>query len=107
MSHCSLRRSTLAALVVVTSILGLVALPGTVPGPVRAAVGVPGPGDWPMYLNNPERTNWSDTETALSPATAPYLRQRWQIDLGSPLATSPTVVGDTVYMGSWDGYEYA
>jgi outer membrane protein assembly factor BamB len=69
--------------------------------------GQPGPADWPMFLNNPERQSWNNGETALSPKTAPALRLRWKKELGGALVASPAVAGDTVYLGAWDGKEYA
>jgi polyvinyl alcohol dehydrogenase (cytochrome) len=35
------------------------------------------------------------------------LALKWAFKTGGPIAASPTVVGGTVYVGSWDGYEYA
>ena len=104
------RRVRRPALAVLTLIVSLWGAPGAGPAAARGtapAAGQPGPGDWPMYLNTPDRQAWNAGETALSPATAPALRLKWQADLGSILAAPPAVVGDTVYAGSWDGYEYA
>ncbi len=97
-----------AALLLLLLALGMLGLPAP-PAALRAqaTVGVPGPGDWPMFLNNPERQNWNADETALSPATAPHLRLKWKVQLGPILAAAPAIVGDSVYIGSWDGYEYA
>lgn len=62
--------------------------------------------DWPMYLDNPQRTSASD-ETILSPTNAGEIVKRWSFQTGAPVASSPTISGGIVYVGSWDGYEYA
>jgi outer membrane protein assembly factor BamB len=88
-------------------LLALLALPGPAPAARAAtAAGVPGPGDWPMYMANPARTGWNTDETALSPATAPHLRRKWVAQIGGPLVPAPAVVGDMIFEGSWDGNEY-
>jgi len=81
---------------------------------VVAAVGVieygaaaaPASQDWPMFLHDIQRSSAS-TETILSPANASQLKQRWKYLTGGAVAASPSVVGGIVYVGSWDGYEYA
>src|SRR4051794_9314246 len=87
----------------ILSLAGL-ARPGAQAAP---AAGQPGPADWPMFLNNPERQSWNNGETALSPTTAPALRLRWKKEIGNTLVAAPAVAGDTVYLGAWDGKEYA
>ncbi|GEM_PF-2096326 len=62
--------------------------------------------DWPTYLHDPQRTAASD-ETTLSSSNAAQLVQRWSFKTGGVVAASPTVVSGTVYVGSWDGNEYA
>ncbi len=69
--------------------------------PARAASG-----DWPTYLHDTQRTG-ATTDTTLSTANAGQLTTNWVFKTGGPIAASPTVVGGTVYVGSWDGYEYA
>ena len=69
--------------------------------PAKAATG-----DWPTYLHDLQRTGASN-DTILSPANAGQLTTNWVFKTGGPIAASPTVVGGTVYVGSWDGYEYA
>jgi polyvinyl alcohol dehydrogenase (cytochrome) len=64
-------------------------------------------GDWPTYLHDVQRTSANQTETSLSPANAPRLAKLWTFKTGGFIAASPTVVSNTVYAGSWDGYEYA
>src|ERR1700730_6353955 len=62
-------------------------------------------GDWPTYLHDVQRTAASD-ETILSSANVGQLTANCVFKTGGPIAASPTVVGGTVYVGSWDGYEY-
>ena len=69
--------------------------------PVRAASG-----DWPMYLHDYSRDG-SGTDTIISPSNASQLQLNWSFKTGGPIASAPAIVGGTVYVGSWDGYEYA
>src|SRR2546421_1114157 len=62
--------------------------------------------DWPTYLHDPQRSGAS-SDTTLSPANAGQLKLGWAFKTGGVIGSSPTVVGGTVYVGSWDGYEYA
>lgn len=62
--------------------------------------------DWPMYLHDPQRTSAND-ETILSPANVGQLTKLWSFQTGNAIATSAVVAAGTVYVGSWDGYEYA
>ena len=62
--------------------------------------------NWPTYLHDPQRTGAS-SDTNLSSTNAGQLTLSWKFKTGGVVAASPTVVGGTVYVGSWDGYEYA
>jgi outer membrane protein assembly factor BamB len=62
--------------------------------------------DWPTYLHDPQRSAAS-SETRISPINATHLVKLWEFATDGPVAASPTVVGGTIYIGSWDGYEYA
>lgn len=64
-------------------------------------------GDWPTYLHDPGRNAGSPDETILSRSNAAKLTLLWKYHTGATVAASPAVVGSTVYIGSWDGYEYA
>jgi outer membrane protein assembly factor BamB len=59
-----------------------------------------------MYRDNVERSGAS-SESVLSAANAPYLDQKWTYDTGATVASSPAIVGNSVYVGSWNGFEYA
>jgi outer membrane protein assembly factor BamB len=62
--------------------------------------------DWPTYLHDPEHSAAS-ADKILSPANASQLTRLWTFNTGDVVAPSPAIVGDTVYVGSWSGYEYA
>ena len=80
--------------------LAAVLLAGVVVGATGAA------DNWPTYLHGPGHTAAS-TETAISPENAARLRKLWAFQTHGGVAASPTVSGGVVYVGSWDGYEYA
>src|SRR6266480_4377878 len=69
--------------------------------PVRAASG-----DWPTFLHDTQRSA-TGSDTTISTSNAAQLALKWAFATGGPIAASPTVVGGIVYVGSWDGYEYA
>jgi len=64
-------------------------------------------GDWPSYLHDSQHTAASGDETTLSPSNAGHLAEHWAFKTGGIIASSPTIVNGVVYVGSWDGYEYA
>ena len=86
-------RSVVARLLAVAALLGAVLLATA--------------GDWPTYLHDPERTATSWDEALLSPSNARHLTRLWAFQTRGIVAASPIVAAGTVYVGSWDGYEYA
>src|SRR5438132_3660588 len=62
--------------------------------------------DWPTFLADNQRSAAS-ADTTLSPANAGQLASLWSYKTGGVVAASPTVVDGVVYVGSWDGNEYA
>ncbi len=62
--------------------------------------------DWPMYLHDYSRDG-TGTDTTISPSNASQLALDWSFKTGGPIASAPASVGGIVYVGSWDGYEYA
>jgi len=62
--------------------------------------------DWPMYLHDTQRTSSTD-EAILSPDNVGQLIKGWSFQTGGGIAASATVAAGTVYVGSWDGNEYA
>ncbi len=61
--------------------------------------------DWPSYGYDAQHS--FDGQTRLTPARAKALRLAWMFPTGDAVTATPTVVGWTVYVGSWDGYFYA
>ena len=64
-------------------------------------------GDWPTYLGNPERTGFNPYERTIAPSNASQLRLVWSHQMNGSVFSAPVVDNRTVYVGSWDGYEYA
>ncbi len=66
--------------------------------------------DWTTYLQGNNRSGWSP-ETGLTPTTAKKLHLAWKVsDSGGTYTgvfSQPTVANNTVYWGSFDGYERA
>jgi polyvinyl alcohol dehydrogenase (cytochrome) len=77
---------------------------GAAPPPAAAAPGV-SPWDWPSYGDGPQHTFHG--RTTLTETSVKRLRQAWFFPTGDSVTATPTVVGDTVYAGSWDDYFYA
>ena len=102
----SLRRRSLAALLQVAIILS-VALAAAAPNLFQARVAEAAVSDdWPTFLHDAARSSKS-VDTGLTTANAGQLRQVFAAATGGPLVSSPAIVNGTVYVGSWDGYEYA
>lgn len=62
--------------------------------------------DWPTYLHDLQRTA-STNETILSTANVSNLTKLWSFKTNGAIAASAAIVAGKVYIGSWDGYEYA
>jgi outer membrane protein assembly factor BamB len=62
--------------------------------------------DWPTYLYNAQRTG-VNPETILTPSNINQLTKLWSFKTQGVVAAPASVVGGTIYIGSWDGYEYA
>ena len=93
--------AALSALVVVS---GLAVSPSAAPArtPVPARIG---PWDWPTYGHDAQHT--FQGRTTLTPATVATLRKAWFFPTGDAVTATPTIVGGTVYVGSWDDSFYA
>jgi outer membrane protein assembly factor BamB len=57
-------------------------------------------------MHDPGRSAVSG-ETTLSPANIGGLVKLWSYNTGDVVAASPTVVNNVIYVGAWNGYEYA
>ncbi len=62
--------------------------------------------DWPMYGHDPSRSSINN-ETTLTPANIGQIAKLWTFKTQDVIAATAAVVGYTIYVGSWDGYEYA
>jgi outer membrane protein assembly factor BamB len=63
--------------------------------------------NWPTYEFAGNRSGSNTAEVTLSPSNASKLQVMWNVTLSGPVFGSPSEVNGTVYVGSWDGYEYA
>jgi len=62
--------------------------------------------DWSAYLNGPSHTSYSPTQTAITPASASNLVQKWHDMTGQDFLASPTVASGAVFIGSDNGWFY-
>jgi outer membrane protein assembly factor BamB len=62
--------------------------------------------NWPMYGGNLKHTFVSG-HTSITTKNLSLLEKIWSFPAGDAISASPTVVNDTLYVGSWDGYFYA
>ena len=112
-----LRRTTagyLPALCVVGAVVALAsgcgstptasAQPPGSPATVPARSTVPS-WEWPTYAHDAQHTGHG--RTLLTPASVTTLAPAWEFHTGDAVTATPTVVGGTVYVGSWDGWFYA
>ncbi len=74
-------------------------------GTPAAVPAAPGPWDWPTYGHDAQHTFHG--RTTLTKTSVRTLRRAWFFPTGDAVTATPTVVGDTVYAGSWDDYFYA
>lgn len=80
------------------------------PTPALASIASPSPNtgdDWPSYLHDAERTGGNSAERSLTVANVSSLVPVWEFHTGGLIAASPVVSKGVLYVGSWDGYEYA
>src|SRR5258708_15355657 len=65
--------------------------------------------DWPMWGYDLANHRYNAQEATITPAKVRHLVRRWAFVCRDPMISSsqPTVIGDTVYVGSWNGNEYA
>ena len=61
--------------------------------------------DWPSYGHDAQHTFHG--RTTLTESSVQALRQAWFFPTGDAVTATPTVVGGTVYVGSWDDFFYA
>jgi polyvinyl alcohol dehydrogenase (cytochrome) len=63
--------------------------------------------DWPKYCANLAMTGVAASGGDISRVTVHALKPVWSIRLAGPIASSPTVAHDIVYIGDWGGIESA
>ncbi len=61
--------------------------------------------DWPSYGDNAQHTFTG--RTTLTSSSVRALKKAWFFPTSDAVTATPTVVGGTVYAGSWDDYFYA
>lgn len=69
--------------------------------------------DWPGYLLGPRHSSYNQNATSITPSNVASVEPLWRWNVPSvpsrppTLLASPTVYGNTVYIGSQNGYVYA
>ena len=64
-------------------------------------------GDWPMFMGDVTRDGANLSETSITASTARQLSLSWQFTTGGVIVASPITSNGVLYVGAWDGYEYA
>jgi len=101
-------RGAAAAGVVLLGLAAWGASPSTAGVRSAASTAVPakvGSWDWPTYGHDAQHTFLG--RTTLTEASVRTLRQAWFFPTADAVTATPTVVGDTVFAGSWDDSFYA
>jgi polyvinyl alcohol dehydrogenase (cytochrome) len=95
--------------------LGRVCMAGTAwvtrsiwPGSVALAAPSPQPGsaDWSRYGFDLHNTRFNGQENTLGRGNVDRLRLKWRHQIGAPIQSTPLVIGDTLFVGAWDGHYY-
>jgi outer membrane protein assembly factor BamB len=68
---------------------------------------VAGPSDWTRFAYDLHNTRFNSREATLNTGNVGRLKSKWSHEIGAPIQTSPTVVGDTLFIGAWDGKYHA
>ncbi len=66
-----------------------------------------GAADWPRFGCDPHNTRFNAGETTLGRENVGRLKLKWTFEAQGRIQTCPTVVGDTLFFGSRDGYLYS
>jgi outer membrane protein assembly factor BamB len=77
------------------------------PGSRAGSLPACGGSNWPTYLGAASRIADNRGEISISASSAPHLKKLWSHVTGAEVSASPAVVNGVVYIGSWNGYEYA
>jgi outer membrane protein assembly factor BamB len=92
--------------IILLSLFMLTAMGANMPPSFAASTVNAASGGWPTYLHDNQRSG-AASDTTLSVNNAAQLAPKWTFKTGGGIASQPVVVGNTAYIGSWDGYEYA
>jgi outer membrane protein assembly factor BamB len=105
--HSALTRGALSLCIALVLGVALPAMNGSgVTSAYAAGRAAPATDSWAMYMHDNQRTGAS-ADATLSPSNAARLGKLWSYQTGGMIASQPAVVNGIVYVGSWDGYEYA
>jgi outer membrane protein assembly factor BamB len=65
-------------------------------------------GGWPKYLHDNGGSGYA-AQAGITPQTAAQLKPvaNWPVALKSTISTQPVLANGLIYVGAWDGYEYA
>ncbi len=103
-----------ASLLLALVVLGQLGAPSAAPAPhpatavhLRVAGSGTSPGDWVTYLHDTDRSGSDANRSGIPAAQAANLTLQWNFTAHGIFAAAPIVVNDTVFIGSWDGDEYA
>jgi outer membrane protein assembly factor BamB len=72
----------------------------------RVQAAATGPTDWSAYLEGPRHWSYDSAETAITPASAADLVNKWRFAAGSDYLASPTVADGAVFVGGPSGWFY-
>ena len=64
-------------------------------------------GDWPTYLHDANRSDDTDGAVAFGTKNISAVQALWTFSAGGPIIASPILVNGTIYLGAWNGDEYA
>lgn len=75
----------------------------------RVRADTPLAADWPMWGYDLSNHRYNPNETTITTANVSSLKLRWTFAFPNTMiaANQPTVIGNTVYVGSWNGSVYA
>jgi glucose dehydrogenase len=62
---------------------------------------VPGPADWLRYGADLRNTRSNPNEKIIGKGNVDRLKEKWHFQVDVPIATTPTIIGDTLFFGSY------
>ena len=64
----------------------------------------PGASDWPRFGYDLHNTRFNAREKTLGPENVGRLKVKWSQEIGAPTTCAPVIIGDTLFLGAWDGH---